>query len=178
MQRIIRLLKQDKCRLQALQCVQQLGLPQCYLAAGFVRNLVWDHLHHYSPSTPLSDVDVIYFDAHESSTDKYQEYELILHRCMPQLNWQVRNQAKMHVRNGDRAYKSTLDAISYWSEKETAIAVQALISGEIQCIAAFGVDSLFNLQISHNPKRAYDTFKNRVDSKGWLAQWPNLTLLG
>ena len=37
---IVTLIKQDPLRMQILDCVAQLGLPQCYVAAGFVRNLV------------------------------------------------------------------------------------------------------------------------------------------
>ena len=37
---IIQLIKQDSMRLEALDCIRLLKLPQCYLAAGFVRNLV------------------------------------------------------------------------------------------------------------------------------------------
>ena len=176
MKRIIPLLARDKLRLQALDCVQQLNLPQCYLAAGFVRNLVWDHLHRYTQSTPLNDVDVIYFDANETVSDKYKEYESILNKLMPQLHWEVRNQAFMHRRNGDLRYKSTLEAMGHWPEKETAVAVRKLTSGQFECIAAFGFDSLFNLQITYNDKRHYQIFKNRVESKGWLKLWPNLVV--
>ncbi len=48
---IVTLIKQDPLRMQVLDCVaqySQLDLPQCYVAAGFVRNLVWDHLHGYA----------------------------------------------------------------------------------------------------------------------------------
>lgn len=176
MKRIIALIQKDKLRLAALDCVQQLTLPQCYLAAGFVRNLVWDHLHHYAVATPLNDIDVIYFDAHESTPDKFKEYELTLNKLMPARNWQVRNQALMHTRNGDQPYASTLDAMGHWPEKETALAVQKDATGELHCIAAFGVDSLFNLQITPNPKRQHAVFEKRVTSKGWLTHWPHLTV--
>ena len=52
------MLRQDKPRMQQLQAVQTLQLPDCFVAAGFVRNMVWDALHDYPP-TPLNDVDVI-----------------------------------------------------------------------------------------------------------------------
>ena len=34
--------------MQALQAVQQLGLPHCCIGAGAVRTLVWDALHGYA----------------------------------------------------------------------------------------------------------------------------------
>ena len=42
---IIKLIKQDQLRIDALNCIDHLHLPNCYLAAGFIRNLVWDSLH-------------------------------------------------------------------------------------------------------------------------------------
>ena len=43
----------------ALRAVHHLGLPDCWVGAGFVRALVWDHLHGYNEATPLDDVDLI-----------------------------------------------------------------------------------------------------------------------
>ena len=161
MDKIIQLIELDELRLKALASVQLLALPQCYLAAGFVRNMVWDYLHNKSESTLLNDVDVIYFDAEESDPNTFKTYELVLKKRLPQLNWQVRNQAHMHTRNADEPYTSTLNAMSYWPEKETAVAVRQLPNGNIECITAFGFASLFNLQISHNPKRLKVIFEHR-----------------
>lgn len=54
---IIKFVLQDQMRVRALDAANQLKLPQCYIAAGFVRNLVWDHLHQKSCPTPLNDID-------------------------------------------------------------------------------------------------------------------------
>ncbi|SON48462.1 conserved protein of unknown function [Vibrio tapetis subsp. tapetis] len=177
MDRIVRLIKQDTLRVLALECVYELNLPQCYLAAGFVRNLIWDHLHQKQSPTLLNDLDVIYFDLNERDTNRYLEYEAKLHEMMPQVNWQVRNQANMHERNGDNPYLSSIDAMGYWPEKETAVAIRKLIDGNYECVSAFGFESLFNLQVTHNPKRHRDVFDHRVTSKGWLAQWPALRVV-
>ncbi len=125
MDKIVELIKQDPIRVEALAHVSQLGLPQCYIAAGFVRNLVWDSLHNFNEPTPLNDVDVIYFDPIEFNSSAHLDYEELLKARMPQLKWQVRNQATMNERNGDEPYQSSLDAMSYWPEKETAVAVSS-----------------------------------------------------
>lgn len=176
MNRVIELITLDELRLNALKCVRLLDLPECYLAAGFVRNLVWDHLHHKSEPTPLNDVDVIYFDFNESNPDKYLDYELKLNEWLPKLNWQVRNQALMNLRNNDEPYRSSLDAMSYWPEKETAIGIRQLSNGHFDCISAFGFDSLFKLQVTYNPKRLKSVFEHRIKSKGWLTIWDKLTI--
>ncbi|PKH06643.1 nucleotidyltransferase family protein [Moritella sp. Urea-trap-13] len=174
MDRIITLIEKDELRVKALDCVQQFNLPHCYLAAGFVRNLVWDHLHQKSVSTPLNDVDVIYFDETEPNPENDKLIESKLSALMPELNWEVRNQAIMHKRNGDKPYLSIIDAMSYWPEKETAIAIRKLNNDKYECISAFGFESLFNLQVTHNPKRSLDIFSDRVTSKGWLEHWSKL----
>ncbi|WP_428774789.1 nucleotidyltransferase family protein [Vibrio sp.] len=177
MDKIVELIRQDPVRVAALKYVFQLGLPQCYVAAGFVRNLVWDSLHHVQKSTPLNDVDVIYFDPDERHADVHLTYEAKLMALMPALNWQVRNQAFMHERNGDLPYRSCLDAMSYWPERETAVAIRQVSMNEYECISAFGFDSLFNLQVTHNPKRRRDVFEHRIKSKQWLLKWPELTVV-
>ncbi|WP_117234779.1 nucleotidyltransferase family protein [Vibrio maerlii] len=176
MEKIVELIKQDPARLSALEDVRSLRLPQCYIAAGFVRNLVWDSLHQLSKPTPLNDVDVIYFDPEESDANVYLHYEAQLRARMPELRWQVRNQASMHLRNGDEPYTSVLDAMSYWPEKETAVAIRQIGHGKYECIAAFGFESLLDGHITYNPKRSLEVFERRVKSKGWLMRWPDLSV--
>nr|WP_195806489.1 nucleotidyltransferase family protein [Vibrio chemaguriensis] len=172
--RIVDLIKQDPVRVKALECVSKLGLPQCYIAAGFVRNLVWDALHGFDVATPLNDADVIYFSPNENDPTAYLQYESQLKQLMPEINWQVRNQTLMHTRNGDLPYTSSLDAMSYWPEQETAVAIRQVAPDNYECIAAFGYESLFGCCVTHNPKRSRETFENRVNSKGWLVRWSSL----
>ncbi|MGL6261930.1 nucleotidyltransferase family protein [Vibrio sp. WXL210] len=174
MEKIIELIRQDPMRVQALRLVAQLNLPQCYIAAGFIRNLVWDSLHNLERPTPLNDVDVIYFDPEESSLGCYLLYEAQLTKLMPELNWQVRNQATMHVANGDLPYASSLDAMRHWPEKETAIGIRQITLGQYECIAAFGFESLFKGYVTFNPISSRQAYDSRLKSKNWLKQWPLL----
>ncbi len=172
-----RLIEQDSQRMAILRLVSTSNLPQCYVSAGFVRNLVWDHLHGKQTSTPLNDIDVIYFDPAESNSAANLDYEKQLKALRPKVNWQVRNQAIMHVRNGDQPYTDVNDAMSHWPEKETAVAVRIDGNGNLECLAPFGLESLFDLQVTHNPKRNISVFDQRVASKNWLTLWPKLTVV-
>jgi hypothetical protein len=96
---------------------------------------------------------------------------------MPELNWQVRYQAKMHLRNNDKPYLNSVDAMSYWPEKETAMAIRKLENQDYECVSVFGFDSLFDLKLSHNTKRTKAIFEHRVKSKQWLNHWPKLVLV-
>ncbi|MBU2970382.1 nucleotidyltransferase family protein [Pseudoalteromonas sp. C2R02] len=152
-------------------------MPNCYLAAGFVRNLVWDHFHHKRESSALNDLDVIYFDKHERDPTTYKNIESQLSYLMPEVNWQVRNQAIMHNKNGDKPYTNLLDAMSYWPEKETTVAIKKRNNKEFKCISAFGFDSLFDLKVTHNPKRSISSFNKRVASKACLERWKKLVII-
>ena len=159
--------------MRLLRAVASLALPDCYIAAGFVRNMVWDHLHGYAP-TQLNDVDVICFDPANAVSPRVTEP---LYLQEPSVRWEVKNQATMHTRNHDPPYTNSAGAMRYWPEKETAVGVRLKSSGAIEVAAPFGLDSLFAGCISHNPKRSKSLFLERVAEKQWLETWPLLRLV-
>lgn len=169
------LVTQDPLRMSLLYAASTLCLPDWYIAAGFVRNMVWDHLHGYT-GTPLNDVDVIYFDASKRFDDCELERQLKV--LQPEVTWQVKNQAVMHIRNQDPPYKNSSDAMCYWPEKETALGVRLSVTDDLELATPFGVDSLWAGLITHNPERDRQVFNQRVASKGWLVQWPQLQIAG
>lgn len=176
MQQIIQWVKNDPLRCKALEGVFRLQLPECYIAAGFVRNLVWDHLHHAESPTPLNDIDVIYYDPENVLVETEFYYERLLSQRIPDVNWQVRNQARMHAQNGDAPYTSSTDAMRYWPEIETAVAIRQLPHQQYECVSAFGFDSLMSLQVTPNPIRDITVVEERIVAKRWLSQWPKLRL--
>lgn len=149
-------------------------MPDWCIAAGFVRNLIWDKLHGYENATPLTDIDLIYFDPEANISDKELEHKL---REQMDLPWSVKNQAKMHIKNKDNPYQSSSDAMSYWVEIQAAIAV-TLIDGKYEIIAPFGLEDFFNRTITLNQKRPKpEEFQKRVSGKRWLEIWPELKVL-
>ncbi|MEL4279467.1 MULTISPECIES: nucleotidyltransferase family protein [Shewanella] len=180
-------LSQDRGRMRALelaqQCAQVHSLPQWCLAAGFVRNLVWDKLHDIK-SRPLNDIDLIYYCPLDTRPERDRAIEAYLQTLAPDLPWSVKNQARMHLNNQDNPYQSTQDAMCYWPEQETAVAVylehmpntESSVVDNLQLIAPFGLSSLFALQLTHNPKRALAVFEQRIATKNWLKQYPRLSL--
>jgi uncharacterized protein len=167
-------LRSDPVRCQALRQAAELGLPDWCIAAGFVRNLVWDRLHDYAEPTPLADIDLIYFNAGDIS----EEADRALERRLMQdsdLLWSVKNQARMHSRNGDAPYLDTLDAMSYWPELETAVGVR--LAPDELFISPFPLESLSHLQITINPKRPkIADVEVRIAQKKWLEIWPKLQI--
>ncbi len=168
------LISKDPFRLEILKIVSQLNLPDCWVAAGFVRNLVWDHLH--GTTTPLSDIDVIYYCTKNRSPHADLAIEKKLNQSHVKALWSVKNQARMHSRNGDLPYQNCLHAMSYWPEKQTAIAVRLDSNCEIELLHCFGLDELYSRKITHNPKREKAIFEQRVLDKGWLKTWSQLSV--
>ncbi len=173
--RLAQLLLADPTRMQILKAVETLSVDSAFVAAGFLRNLVWDALHAIYPPTPLNDVDVIYFDDCKPCPFSDSDYQAQLTKQLPDVHWQVKNQAVMHIRNGDRPYTGIVDAIQHWPEKETAVAVQ-LHRGDFTFVSGFGFESLFNGRLTWNPARDQCTFLRRVEQKQWLSRWPKLQL--
>ncbi len=122
---IIDWLQQDSARMAALRTVRRLGLNDWCLGAGFVRNLVWDRRHGYVEPTPLNDIDVIHFDAQRADAERDRMLEARLQQWLPQ-PWSVKNQARMHLRGGRAPYRNSEEAISFWTEVETAVRRQPL----------------------------------------------------
>ena len=175
--KIIEWIEKDAFRMETLKVASMLSLPDWCLAAGFVRNMVWDQLHEFNEPTLLTDVDLIYFDPHNIDPDNDLQYERQLKKACD-LPWSVKNQARMHVRNDDLQYASTSDAMSYWVEVETAIGARLNADGKIIIIAPFGVTTLFDKCITINEKRIKRAeFKNRINEKCWLKIWPDLRVV-
>ena len=119
-----KILSDDPVRMKILYAVRALELNDGWIGAGFVRDAVWDHLHGYGLSPISGDVDVVWFDCEHCSPDHDRFLEDRLRQQLPSLYWSVKNQARMHQRNGDHPYTSTGNALLHWPETATAVAVR------------------------------------------------------
>lgn len=169
----------DPVRSRLLEMVRSLNLPDCWIGAGFVRNAVWDYLHGRGLSPVSTDVDVIWFDAKRCLPEEDEALEILLRGLDPAVTWSVKNQARMHVQNGDEPYLSTTDAMRYWPETATAVAVRLLADGSCEVAAPLGLDDLFGLII--RPTERFSTskraiYQDRFKSKNWMSIWPQLSL--
>jgi len=173
------LIASDPQRMRVLTLVRALDLPDCWVGAGFVRNRVWDHLHA-RPVSPLpQDIDVIWYDPEHGTPERDRALEAALCARDATLAWSVKNQARMHGRNGDLPYRSALDAMRHWPDTATSVGVRLDHDGAIEVAAPFGLDDLFDAVVRPTPRFAtdkYPVFLERVRAKRWLATWPGLQL--
>lgn len=156
--------------------VESLDLPDSWIGAGFIRNAVWDALHGLPfGASPLSDVDVIFFDPADARPERDAAIEATLRTLAPGPNWQVKNQARMHERNGDAPYCDANEAIAHWPETATAIAAR-VVQGNVEIIAPLGVEDLLALIVRPTPTfaRKPDAYRKRLAGKDWLTRWPRL----
>ncbi|HEV2550922.1 MAG TPA: nucleotidyltransferase family protein [Stellaceae bacterium] len=160
-----------------LETVRALGLPDCWIGAGFVRNAVWDRLHGFSSPTPLDDIDVVWFDPARAEKSVDEALLTSLRARRPDLPWSVKNQARMHLRNGDRPYRSSQDAMRHWPETATAVALRLHDDDVVELAAPLGVDDLLALVLRPTPHfRAHrlSAYLERHRAKNWCARWPRL----
>lgn len=175
--RIEAVLRSDPVRWHLLGVVAELELPDCWIAAGFVRNAVWDSLHGRPPGPLLNDVDVIWFNPDCSDPNLDRDLEEKLRRTVSNVDWSVKNQARMHVRNGDKPYLSASDAMRFWPETATAIAARRSQSDRCEVASPLGVQDLFNLILRPTARfctEKRNIYNERIRSKAWISSWPLL----
>lgn len=175
---IFRLILADGWMMGILEAVRMLRLPDWWIGAGFVRSKVWDHLTRHTKRTPLSDIDVIYFDLSDTSEERDRELEEALGEMLPGEPWSVKNQARMHGVNDDLPYLSSVDALAHWPETATAVAVRLENDGSFRFAAPHGLNDLLHLRVRPTPwyRTRKDRYEERIAKKDWLSKWPELDI--
>lgn len=175
---VVDLIASDPEAMAVLRAAAGLGLPDWWIGAGFLRNRVWNAITGH-PAEPDRDVDVAYFDPADLDPATETAVEARAATILPGRPWEIRNQARMHRRNGDRPYTSALDAISRWPETATCVAV-TLRGDRIVLVCAHGPADLLEMVV--RPAPAFDTpagrakVEQRLAAKNWLTRWPGLRL--
>ena len=169
----------DAWMMAALTAVAGLGLPDAWIGAGFLRGAVWDRLHEFTERTPLDDIDVVYFDPGAPDPAAEAALERRLGARLPGLPWSVKNQARMHLRNGDAPYGSSGVALAHWLETPTAVAVRLNDGGRLELLAPLGTEDLLDLTVRPTPharahKHRLAAYRARLEAKNWPARWPKL----
>ena len=165
--------------MEILEIVRTLALPDWAIGAGFVRSLVWDNLAALTARTPLPDIDVLFFDADNVTRQHEREVENRLREVRHDLPWSVRNQVRMHLRNGDAPYMDTLDAIGHWLETATTVGARLETDGSLKILAPLGLEDLFGLKVSPTESGVgrIDQYRSRMKNKRWADKWPGLQVL-
>lgn len=177
-ERLINILKEDSYIVSILQTVEKLELNDCWVAAGLIRNKVWDTLQNCH--TKINDIDVIYYDQTDLSKDTEKKLEAELEKLMPGQPWSVKNQARMHIKNTNPPYTSSSDGVAHFPETPTAVAAQ-MCHQEIKIMAPYGLVDLFQGIVKSTPYYLKDTklhpvYIERMRNKKWDTVWTNLVV--
>lgn len=173
-----KIVESDVCMMSILKAVEKLDLMDAWVCAGVIRNKVWDISHNIT--TPLNDIDVIYFDTNDTSLEKDKQLEKLLELLLPNQPWSVKNQARMHLISGFKPFTSSYDGVAHFPETPTAIAVR-ICNEEIEVMAPYGLQDLFEMRVNPTPffqedNGLHSTYVKRIKRKRWNEIWGNLSV--
>lgn len=177
--RLKEIITRDEQMMAVLRAVRTLRLPDWWIGAGFVRSKVWDVLHGRTERTPIDDIDVAYFDPNNLDEAQEKRYDAQLAQLVPAVaRWSCKNQARMQYLPSRPPYTCTKEALADWVETATTVAVCLDEHDQLQILAPYGLDDLFDLVV--RPTKNYvdsADFNRRYREKHWLEKWPRLKVI-
>lgn len=172
-----KIILKEKWLMDILRSVRDLDLPDWYLAAGVIRNTVWDVLHGYKKRHPLNDIDIPYFDPKRKIKDK--EIEKKLHTLHPSQTFEVVNQAFIHESYpAKKGIQSACMGIASFIEVPTCVGVRLEKDDSLTICAPYGLEDLFTFHVRPISQRAEVLvhYKERMKTKQWKKLWPRLRI--
>ncbi|WP_425395900.1 nucleotidyltransferase family protein [Aeoliella sp.] len=181
---LIAITRQTAWLMDALAEAQKLDLNNWCIGAGAVRSVVWDRLHGFSCPTPISDIDLVYYDPEQLDPQVDRELAGQLPAVLPGARWEVVNQATVHswyATTSGRTFEpfaSLEEGVGSWPEYATSVGVTLKKDGSIGVVAPHGLEDLFGMIVRHNPIRATaETYQQRTAEKNFVRRWPKVVLL-
>ncbi|MEV4618169.1 nucleotidyltransferase family protein [Asanoa sp. NPDC049573] len=165
----------------ALTAVRDSGLPDAWIGAGVLRDLVWDERFGsgFDPAR-VKDVDVAFFDPTDLARDgKATE---LLATLLPAVPWEATNQAAVHTwfhtHFGGAPVPplvSLAEAVATWPETATAVAVRLDAAGGLEVCAPYGLTDLLGGVWRHNPRRTtMEQSRRRLARQQPTQRWPGV----
>lgn len=181
---LVRIIRRDAQAMRMLRAVRHLDPPNWVIGAGVFRTIVWDNFHGYITPTPLRDVDVAYFDPQDLRATREREFEHGLRNILPEVPWEVKNQAGVHLWYGRRfgqevePLRSIEDAVGTWPETCTSVAIRLLDTDELEVIAPLELHDLLEMIHRRNPRRVSEQlFMKRLRDKHIIETWPKVRVV-
>jgi len=173
-EKLIQIVRQQDWIMEALKSVRDLKLPDWYLAAGAIRNSVWNYFHNFPSTSHQQDMDVVYFDSSNINKEREKLFESILNEKLPNLKWEVKNQARKN-----NSANSSCESIAYWSETPTCVGVRLENNDSFTICAPHGLDDLMNLVVKPIPQPYQDLslYQERIAEKKWDKFWTKLRIV-
>ena len=179
-QKILDTFRENPDMMTILTIIRDLDLKDSWLAAGSVRNFIWNLLSDKSPFDRETDVDVIFFDP-DISYEETVSIEKKLREDFPQYHWELKNQVYMHLHSPHTVpYTSSCDAMSKYPEQCTAIGLRLHADATLELFVPYGIEDIFNFHVSPTPhfldnEDRMKLYQERLSKKNWQEKWENLT---
>lgn len=164
--------------MELLEILNDIKLPNHYLAGGSITQAVWNRMLGNSPLHKVKDFDVVYFDKEPSKSEAIYEREIEL-RKNHSVPIDVKNQAKVHEWYGSKfgneiePLTESEDGIRMWLPC-FAVGVR-LVDGEVEVFAPFGLSDQADMVIRPN-KAAMSQENYDAMNCSFKERWPNLKI--
>jgi hypothetical protein len=168
-----------------LRAARDVALPDWWVGAGALRDLVWGELHGGFDPSSVRDVDVAFFDPDDLTRERDDAATAALRSRLPDVPWEAKNQAAVHTWY-ERKFGlvvgpllSAADGVATWPETATAVAVRLETDGTLSITAVDGgVRDLLDGVCRRNPRRSTpDEYRKRVSDKRIAARWPRVRII-
>jgi len=172
--------------MRVLVTVRGARIPEAWVGAGVVRDLVWGERYGSGFSTgEVHDVDVPFFDPDDLSSANDDQMTERLGSGWPEVPWEARNQAAVHTWYARKfggsppaPLVSIEDAVGTWPETATALAVRLASNDEIEVCAPLGVTDLLAGVWRRNPRRvSLEESVARLARHQPGVRWPGVTVI-
>ena len=167
---------------QKILCrADQINLPNWYIAGGCITQTVWNWKLKLPPLHGLKDIDLVYFNPHETETEEQSQRTRIkeLFSDLP-IPIDVINEARVHEWYPKKfgysipAYTSSEDGISSWLPA-FSLGVRA-DKNQLYFFAPFGLSDTFNLVLRPNKRQiTEEIYGNMV--KRLQKDWPTIQVI-
>jgi hypothetical protein len=170
--------------LGALEVVQASGLPDAWIGAGALRDVVWGQLHDGFDPAAVRDIDVAFFDPGDLSRERDGSAQRALAQ-LAVLPWEATNQAAVHswfheYFGGPRVppFGSVHDAVATWPETATCVAIRLVQAHDIEVCAPHGLADLLGAVWRVNPARVTAaTSRARLARQHVGDRWPRVRVI-
>jgi uncharacterized protein len=180
-ERVAEIVRDTPWLMDALQAAREVNAPDWVIGA--VRTAVWDRLHGFTDPTELADVDVAFFDPDDLSRARDEAVESALCDLRPDVEWDARNQAAVHLWYPARfgydvpPLRSTEDGIASWPETATCVGVRLEDDERVTVVAPLGTGDLLDMVYRRNPVRvSVEEYKRRLRVKRIAERWPRVRI--
>jgi uncharacterized protein len=170
--------------LGVLAAIRESGLPDAWVGAGVIRDLVWDGLHGGFDPALVKDVDVAFFDPSDLRAERDDEAERVLLDLTSDVPWEAKNQAAVHLwyqQGFGVPYppaSCSEEAVGRWPETATSVAVQLTPRDSVRICAPCGLADLLDGVWRRNPRQvSVEESRARLARHRVAERWPRVRIV-